>query len=177
MIRPMAPDEAHEVVDLVLRGNEENLAAFPADVSASYRGEILRLAGRASPGVQIYVAEVEERVVGTVALLRDAAADHHPWPAGAAVLRFLAVDHAARGRRIGEMLTSLCIDEARQAGASALGLHTASVMVAARRMYERLGFVRAPEHDFDAGVHYGDGTPGRDPVRGLAYVLQLGSVA
>lgn len=173
----MAPDEASEVNDLVLRGNEENLAAFPADVAASYRGEILRLAGRASPSVRVYVAELEERVVGTVTLLPDAADDLHPWPAGAAVLRFLAVDHAARRLRLGEMLTSLCIEEARRAGASVLALHTAPVMVAARRMYERLGFTRAPEHDFDAGVHYGDGTPGRDPVCGLAYVLRLRSVA
>lgn len=173
----MAPGETNEVVDVVLRANAENLATFPPDVSASYRGEILRLAGRPSPSVLVFVAEVEERVVGTVTLLPDAAADGHPWPEGAAVVRFLAVDHAARGRRFGEMLTSLCIEEARQAGSSALGLHTAPVMVAARRMYERLGFNRAPEHDFDAGVHYGDGTPGRDPVCGLAYVLQMGSVA
>jgi hypothetical protein len=37
---------------------------------------------------------------------------------------------------------------ARLAGASALGLHTSESLRAGIRMYERMGFVRAPEGDF-----------------------------
>jgi ribosomal protein S18 acetylase RimI-like enzyme len=33
-------------------------------------------------------------------------------------------------------------------GARELGLHTSASMRAAMRMYERMGFVRAPEYDF-----------------------------
>jgi ribosomal protein S18 acetylase RimI-like enzyme len=40
-----------------------------------------------------------------------------------------------------------CIQRARQAGASALILHTSALMRAAIRLYQRLGFVRAPELD------------------------------
>jgi ribosomal protein S18 acetylase RimI-like enzyme len=41
-----------------------------------------------------------------------------------------------------------CVRRARRAGADALGLHTSRSMRAAIRLYERMGFVRAPERDF-----------------------------
>jgi ribosomal protein S18 acetylase RimI-like enzyme len=34
---------------------------------------------------------------------------------------------------------------------SALGLHTSESMQVAMRLYERMGFVRAPEYDFSPG--------------------------
>lgn len=177
ILRPMAPDEAVEVADVVLRANDENLAAFPDDVASSYRSEILRLGGGMSPPAEVYVVSAFDRVVGTVTFLPDAAADGHLWPPAGAVLRFLAVEPEARGHRYGEMLTLFCIDRARAAGSSFLGLHTAPMMVAARRMYERLGFVRSPEHDFHPAEHYGAQGDPAEPAWGLAYVLALRSVA
>ncbi len=41
-----------------------------------------------------------------------------------------------------------CLHRARAAGAPALALHTADIMAVAMRLYERMGFVRAPELDF-----------------------------
>lgn len=177
ILRPMAPDEAAEVAELVLRANDENLAAFPSDVASSYRSEILRLGDGLPPPARVYVVSVDARVLGAVTFLPDAAADGHPWPPGGAVLRFLAVEPEARGHHFGEMLTSVCIDQARAAGSSFLGLHTAPVMVAARHMYERLGFVRSPEHDFHPAEHYGAGGDRAEPAWGLAYVLALRSIA
>ncbi len=43
-----------------------------------------------------------------------------------------------------------CKLRARNMGASWLGLHTTEVTQSARRMYERMGFVRVPESDFRA---------------------------
>jgi len=40
-----------------------------------------------------------------------------------------------------------CARRARAAGATALTLHTTAMMAAALRLYERLGFVPAPELD------------------------------
>jgi hypothetical protein len=37
---------------------------------------------------------------------------------------------------------------ARQSGAAALALHTTDLMQAAMQMYERMGFMRAPDLDF-----------------------------
>jgi hypothetical protein len=41
-----------------------------------------------------------------------------------------------------------CIRRARRLGASCLNLHTTDIMQVAMRMYEQMGFVRAPELDF-----------------------------
>lgn len=177
ILRPMVPDEASAVADLVLRANDENLRAFPRKVASSYRSEILRLSAGMPPPAEVHVVSVENRIVGAVTFVPDAAADGHPWPPGGAVLRFLAVDPEARGHHFGEMLTLLCIDKARAAGSSFLALHTAPMMVAARRIYERLGFVRSPEHDFHPAEHYGARPDPAEPAWGLAYLLPLASLA
>jgi ribosomal protein S18 acetylase RimI-like enzyme len=66
------------------------------------------------------------------------------WPE----LRLLAIAPEERGRGIGKALVDECARRARAAGARSLGLHTSRSMAVARRMYERLGFVRVPELDF-----------------------------
>ena len=68
--------------------------------------------------------------------------------AGAPELRLLAVAPDARGRGVGMALVRECVRRAERAGASALGLHTSESLRAAIRMYERMGFVRVPEQDF-----------------------------
>jgi hypothetical protein len=58
-----------------------------------------------------------------------------------------------------------CIRRARSLGAVCLNLHTTDMMQVAKRMYERMGFVRDPERDFHP-----------DPsVTVKAYRLDLGS--
>jgi ribosomal protein S18 acetylase RimI-like enzyme len=63
-------------------------------------------------------------------------------------VRLLAVAPEARGQGIGTALMKECIRRARQGGAACLNLHTTDMMQVAIRMYERMGFVRAPELDF-----------------------------
>lgn len=171
MIRPMRGDEAAQVADLLVRANEENLAAFPPEVATAYRAELVDLARRRRVA-DVYVAEIGGRVLGSVTYLPDAAKDGHPWPPGGAVLRLLAVDPAARRRGLGERLTAACIERALDDHVPYLGLHTAPTMAAARRIYERLGFVREPRHDFDPLVHYGGAAVG-GTTWGLAYVRWL----
>lgn len=171
-IRRMRADEAAAVSALLLRANEDNLAGFPPEVARSYRAELLDVAQRAADA-RTYVVPFEGVLAGTVTFVPDAAADSHPWPAGGAVLRFLAVDPPARGRGLGQQLTDLCVHLAGAHGARFLALHTAPSMAVARRLYERLGFQRAPEHDFDPDAHYGAGARTQEPAWGLAYLLEL----
>ena len=70
----------------------------------------------------------------------------------------------ARGEGIGQALVDECVRRARRMGAAELGLHTSGSLRAAIRMYERMGFVRAPERDFQP--------PGAELVMG--YRLPLG---
>jgi GNAT superfamily N-acetyltransferase len=96
------------------------------------------------------VAEHRGEIVGSVMLFPASTATYGgsveapPWPE----LRLLAVSPAARGMGVGKMLVDECVRRARASGATELGLHTSESMRTARRMYERMGFVRAPGHDF-----------------------------
>lgn len=90
------------------------------------------------------------RLVGSVMLYPPAASAYGGltgaarWPE----LRLLAVSAEARGLGVGERLVEECIRRARADGAEAIGLHTSHSMQGAMRLYARLGFVRAPETDF-----------------------------
>jgi ribosomal protein S18 acetylase RimI-like enzyme len=59
----------------------------------------------------------------------------------------LAVAPSA-GRGVGAALMRECVRRVRLANGTTLSLHTTDHMQTAMRMYERMGFVRAPEIDF-----------------------------
>ena len=67
------------------------------------------------------------------------------WPE----IRLLGVAPAARGQGVGAALVRECMRRSRRSGAAAVTLHTTDMMAVAIRMYERMGFVRAPELDFE----------------------------
>ncbi len=66
---------------------------------------------------------------------------------GEAGFRMLGVAPEARGRGIGEALVRTCIARAQAAGRSGIAISTSPRMEAAHRLYERLGFQRAPDRD------------------------------
>ena len=68
---------------------------------------------------------------------------------GAGSFRMLAVSPAAQGRGVGEALVRACLDRARGAGRSAVFIYSGSWMGGAHRLYRRLGFVPAPERDWE----------------------------
>jgi GNAT superfamily N-acetyltransferase len=171
----MHAEEADAVAALLVGANEENLAQFPPDVARAYRTELLDVADR-SPTLETFVLHVDGRLAGSVTFVPDVQDDTHPWPPGGSVLRFLAVQPAERGQRLGERLIRVCIELALARGSGFLALHTAPGMHAARRVYEQLGFERAPEHDFDPDAHYGRGSRTAEPPWGLAYLLRLESL-
>ncbi len=63
----------------------------------------------------------------------------------------MAVRPDARGLGIGKALMDECLRRCRQLAVPTLGLHTTELMNVARQMYERMGFVRVPEYDFQQG--------------------------
>jgi GNAT superfamily N-acetyltransferase len=116
-------------------------------------------------GVTRIVAELDGVVVGSAALYAPDTAAYGNlasvslWPE----VRLVAVDPPARGRGVARALVEECVRRARRAGAQVLGLHTSRAMRAAKQLYERMGFVRDPDHDFQP--------PGAELVEG--YLLRL----
>ena len=90
------------------------------------------------------VAVQSGRIVGSAVLIFPEAQNQADVPE----MRLLAVDPAARGQGLGHMLARECIRLVREAGFPSISLHTHEMMRVALAMYERMGFVRAPELDF-----------------------------
>ena len=66
----------------------------------------------------------------------------------------LAVAPEARGKGVGEALARMCLDRFRTEGARSVVICSLPEMTSAHRVYERLGFYRVPELDWEpvAGV-------------------------
>jgi predicted N-acetyltransferase YhbS len=147
-IRDARPADRAAIEAVTLAAYEQYAAMMPAmwDV---YRESIVATLADVRPAAQI-VAEADDAIVGTVLLYPTgpmADPEGQTWPE----VRLLAVEPTARTRGIGAALMHECIRRARRSGATGLTLHTADIMEAAIRLYERLGFQRAAELDFQLG--------------------------
>ncbi|MGH2388242.1 MAG: GNAT family N-acetyltransferase [Chloroflexota bacterium] len=146
LIHDALPKDHDAVVSLTLSANMEYVPVLSLDWWRAYSQNVIETLAAGAPGTSI-VAELSGGLVGSVLLL-PAEVHEAGWPE----IRLLAVDPRARGRRIASTLMAECLRRVRLQGAPTLGIHTMELMTTARRLYERLGFVRAPEHDFDPGV-------------------------
>ncbi|HEX5725906.1 MAG TPA: GNAT family N-acetyltransferase [Longimicrobiaceae bacterium] len=148
-VRDARDDERGAIRALTLRAYAEYAAAMAPSAWAALEGAVLH-GLETGERVERIVAEHGENLVGSVMLYPPAAEAYGELTGRAAwpELRLLAVAPEARGHGVGEALVDECARRARAAGAAELGLHTSESMRAAIRLYERLGFERAPEHDF-----------------------------
>jgi ribosomal protein S18 acetylase RimI-like enzyme len=150
---------------------------LPPEAWARYIGEIVDVRSRLGVS-ELVLAEREERLVGTIGFYPDASRSVvERWPEGWASIRALGVRAGARRQGVGAALTHECLRRARVRGAKAIGLHTASHMIAATRLYERLGFRRAPELDLEIGKMFGgQALPPGQSWQAQAYQLDLEGV-
>lgn len=157
-IRPALPGDAATLSRLI----SDAVAAFagegPAEAWRAYERRSRDVAARLACGT-VLVAERGGEVVGTVTRTGDG-------------FGALFVAPAARGGGVGRALVDVCVAEARIAGATTLIIHTARPMRAARRLYGRAGFRRAPRLDLLASQVEAFDPAGGD-VRLLAYRLDL----
>jgi GNAT superfamily N-acetyltransferase len=153
LIRAARESDRAAIREVTLAAYQEYALRMPAHWE-DYVQNILVTLAEARSTEQI-VAEQDGTVVGTVLLYpagtvltpRSEVSVTLAWPE----VRLLAVAPAARGQGIGAALMRECIQRARQSGAAALTLHTTEMMKVAMGMYERMGFVRAPDLDFRPG--------------------------
>ena len=139
----MGPAEYARVGDLTIAAYRE----LPVDhLWGGYDDEIRAVTERLE-AAEVLVALLDGEVVGAVTYVSDPESSWLEWSEpGEAQIRLLAVDPVAQGRGIGEALVTACIERAREQGLTIV-LHTTQHLVAAQRIYTRMGFVRRPERD------------------------------
>ena len=95
----------------------------------------------------VLVAAADGAIAGTVTLALPGSPLAHLSGADEAEVRMLAVDETARGLGIANRLMDACETLARNQGLAAMILCTEPAMRAARRLYERRGYLREPARD------------------------------
>ena len=108
------------------------------------------------PGVELIVAELAGIIVGSVVLFppKTDAYEGFIEELDYSEIRMLAVSPEFRGKGVASALISECIRRTKEKGYNAIGLHTGDFMENAIKLYERFGFERLPQYDFEPA---GDG--------------------
>ena len=116
-------------------------------VSDSYADKLRDVAGRAEMA-HVLAAVDRTGLLGCVTVILD----DGPWREISGPeegeFRMLAVDPGAQGQGLGEALVQASIDVICAADRKRVVISSASDMTAAHRLYERLGFTRAPARDW-----------------------------
>jgi len=150
-IRDARPSDQDAIRELTLAAYQQYAAHMPPELWEGYRQGILSALADSKP-VDRIIAEQNGTLVGCVLLYpagtvfskTNGESVTLPYPE----MRLLAVSPTVRGQGIGAALVHECLRRARVAGAKVMTLHTTDLMTVAMAMYERMGFVRAPETDF-----------------------------
>jgi ribosomal protein S18 acetylase RimI-like enzyme len=146
-IRNARPSELTEVSFLLRDAYQQYENCLPPDVWKYYLEDIMDVRSRLDAS-ELIVATVGGHLAGTVTLYSDILRLQGDWLNGWASIRLLAVHPANRRLGIGRALMEECVCRCRERSVSVIGLHTTEIMDVARKMYEQMGFVRAPEFDF-----------------------------
>ena len=141
VLRPHRPGDmgwvtqAHGALYTGEYGLNEKMEAYVAEVVAKFLREF-------DPTREhCWIAEQDGSPVGSVFLVKESET--------IGKLRLLIVDPRARGLGVGRRLVEECVRFARQAGYSEITLWTHSILTAARRIYDSVGFeiVETETHD------------------------------
>ncbi|SEP54013.1 GNAT family N-acetyltransferase [Amycolatopsis saalfeldensis] len=143
-IRPPRGDEFAALGELTVEAYQ--LGGLLEDVS--YEDELRDVSRRAEHTELLAAVDVSGRLLGSVAVVRPGTKYAEISRPGELEFRMLAVASAAQGRGIGEALTRAVLGRARELGAGRVVLCSLDRMRIAHRLYERIGFHRLPERDW-----------------------------
>ncbi len=157
IIRNAVPSE-FEAIGKLLISVYSKLDGFPKEEEQPNYYKMLANIGdlTAHPETELLIATYPNNtILGAVVYFNDM---HYYGSGGiatqeknAAGFRLLGVDHTARGKGIGKLLTLECIAKATSKGRKQLIIHSTLAMQTAWKMYENLGFKRSEDLDFMQG--------------------------
>ena len=143
LVRRARPEDLDEVGQITV-------AAYAEFTEGPEDGYIALLAdaARRDREAELWVAEIDGRVVGSVTV----ALPGSPWREIAGddegEFRMLAVSPTARRQGVGDALARLVDDRFRELGCRGMVLSSLAQMTSAHRIYERLGYHRVPDRDW-----------------------------
>ena len=170
LVRDAVPADFPAIRRVILAAYRQYADLIARDIFLPYLADLLDLDKHARHG-RLLVVEADGRIRGFGAFYPDASAQGLGWPHGWASGRALAVHPGVRGRGVARVLIAATERLARESGAPVFAFHTASFMTDAIALYERLGYRRAPEFDFDMAARYS--RFGAAPIMSIAYLRQL----
>jgi N-acetylglutamate synthase-like GNAT family acetyltransferase len=104
--------------------------------------EVLRDAASRAAGAELWVADIEGDVVGTVTFCPPGSSYRQAATEDQGEFRTLAVARAARGRGVGRRLVEQCFARCRALGLRQLVLLSQDAMTTAHGLYAAMGFTR-----------------------------------
>lgn len=143
-VRRATSEEFDEVGEITVRAYRQ-----VHEQLGDYELELRDVAERAA-SAEVLVADIDGRIAGTVTWVPGPGAYAEGPDRDAGWIRMLAVGPDFQRQGIGETLVRACLDRARRDRRSRILLHTTAAMRTAHRLYERLGFRRATELDWEA---------------------------
>ena len=145
-IRPVRPED-YDDVRRITRGAYLEAGYFD-DEAHPYMAILSDVEHRVAHA-EVWVAERNREVVGSVALTFEGQRYTDIAVAGELEFRMLAVDPVVQRAGIGRRIVERIIEHARTLpGIEAVSLTSGSDMVRAHRLYESMGFARVPERDW-----------------------------
>lgn len=156
-VRNATPHEFKNIGNLMVQVYSQ-LDGFPKPSEQPKYYHMLANVGELTqkPATELLVAAApDQTIAGAVVYFGDmqyygsgGTATHEKNAGG---FRLLAVDPRTRGQGIGKLLTTACIQKAKEQHLRQLIIHTTMAMQPAWKMYEQLGFTRSEDLDFAQG--------------------------
>jgi len=145
-VRDAGPADFEQVGEITVAAYTADELVPPDD---DYTEDLRDAAARAAAAILLVAVDDSGEVVGSVTFCRSGTPYAELARPGESEFRMLAVPPHQRGRGLAQALVLACVDQAREAGDTALVLSTMDVSRGAHRLYRRLGFVEVPDRDWE----------------------------
>lgn len=147
-VREARPEDDADIGELLVSAYVTQYAKkLPEVIYTPERKRELRAVAEKRKVARILVAELDGRIVGTVALFPPGAPGTEAWLPNAADLRHLATHPDVHGQGLAQPLLEAAEALAREWRLDAVCLHVRKGAHGVARMYLRRGYLRAPEGD------------------------------
>ncbi|MPY77028.1 MAG: GNAT family N-acetyltransferase [Actinophytocola sp.] len=144
-IRPARRDEVDTTAEVTIDAyRAEGLLDDDSHYVATLRDAMTRY----EQAELLVAVDGDDTMLGTVTVAPSGTPLSQIARDGELEFRMLSTSVAARGRGVGELLTRAVIDRARELGCGRVVLCVVDKNAKAIRLYDRLGFTRLPERDW-----------------------------